>query len=239
MINFETVLYLYFLLIAILIYLYIHTVEHRILITGVVSILSSSTLVIGLINYVSNENVKIEQETKTNQKNYIDFISGSFDKIDNYYINNPKDLHSLFYEFYGYNNFPEKYSGNDKINDVNNSINNSTNNNIINNIDINNNNNDNNKDIDNVIDNITSIEYITLLKIIQYIEIMFIINEDIFKDLNFRNRIINYTNSKKFRRVLAYNKNNYSNAFLKKMSELKIIISSDIEVENISIPKIA
>ena len=238
MINFETVLYLYFLLIAILIYLYIHTVEHRILITGVVSILSSSTLVIGLINYVSNENVKIEQETKTNQKNYIDFISGSFDKIDNYYINNPKDLHSLFYEFYGYNNFPEKYSGNDKINDVNNSINNSTNNNIINNIDINNN-DDNNKDIDNIIDNITSIEYITLLKIIQYIEIMFIINEDIFKDLNFRNRIINYTNSKKFRRVLAYNKNNYSNAFLKKMSELKIIISSDIEVENISIPKIA
>ena len=120
MINFETVLYLYFLLIAILIYLYIHTVEHRILITGVVSILSSSTLVIGLINYVSNENVKIEQETKTNQKNYIDFISGSFDKIDNYYINNPKDLHSLFYEFYGYNNFPEKYNGNDKINNVNN-----------------------------------------------------------------------------------------------------------------------
>ena len=238
MINFETVLYLYFLLIAILIYLYIHTVEHRILITGVVSILSSSTLVIGLINYVSNENVKIEQETKTNQKNYIDFISGSFDKIDNYYINNPKDLHSLFYEFYGYNNFPEKYSGNDKINDVNNSINNSTNNNIINNIDINNN-DDNNKDIDNIIDNITSIEYITLLKIIQYIEIMFIINEDIFKDLNFRNRIINYTNSKKFRRVLAYNKNNYSNAFLKKMNELKIIVSTDIEVENISIPKIA
>ena len=238
MINFETVLYLYFLLIAILIYLYIHTVEHRILITGVVSILSSSTLVIGLINYVSNENVKIEQETKTNQKNYIDFISGSFDKIDNYYINNPKDLHSLFYEFYGYNNFPEKYSGNDKINDVNNSINNSTNNNIINNIDINNN-DDNNKDIDNIIDNITSIEYITLLKIIQYIEIMFIINENIFKDLNFRNRIINYTNSKKFRRVLAYNKNNYSNAFLKKMNELKIIVSTDIEVENISIPKIA
>ena len=68
---------------------------------------------------------------------------------------------------------------------------------------------------------------------------MFIINEDIFKDLNFRNRIINYTNSKKFRRVLAYNKNNYSNAFLKKMNELKIIVSTDIEVENISIPKIA
>lgn len=96
----------------------------------------------------------------------------------------------------------------------------------------------NNKNIDKIIDNITSIEYITLLKIIQYIEIMFIINENIFKDLNFRNRIINYTNSKKFRRVLAYNKNNYSYAFLKKMNDLKIIVNTDIEVENISIPKI-
>jgi hypothetical protein len=236
--DFTTILYLYFLLIIILIYLYIHTIKHRLIITGIVSILSSSTLVIGLINYINNEQLRNETETKTNQKNYIDFISGSFDKIDNYYINNPAELHSLFYEFYGYNNFPEKYSG--KINGINNNSinNNSINNNSINNNDVNNNNDDDNKDIDKTINNITSIEYITLLKIIQYIEIMFIINENIFKDLNFRNRIINYTNSKKFRRVLAYNKNNYSNDFLKKMSELKIIDSSDIEVENISIPKI-
>jgi hypothetical protein len=231
MIDFTTILYLYFMLIGILIYLYIYIVKHRVLITGIVSILSSSTLALGLINYVSSENIKIEQETKTNQKNYIDFISGSFDKIDNYYINNPKELHSLYYEFYGYNNFPEKYNGTDKINDKNN--------NIINNIDINNNDDENTKNIDKIITNISSIEYITLLKIIQYIEIMFIINENIFQDLNFRNRIINYTNSKKFRRVLAYNKNNYSNAFLKKMNDLKIITSTDIEVENISIPKIS
>lgn len=228
MLDFTTVLYLYFVLIAILVYLYIYVVKHRIIITGIVSILSSSTLAIGLINYVTSENDRNQQLAKTNQKNYIDFISGSFDKIDNYYINNPKELHSLYYEFYGYNNFPEKYNGTDKIND---------NNNIINNIDINNNGDENNKNIDKIINNITSIEYITLLKIIQYIEIMFIINENIFQDLNFRNRIINYTNSKKFRRVLAYNKNNYSDAFLKKMDELKIITSNDIEVENISIPK--
>lgn len=228
MLDFTTVLYLYFVLIAILVYLYIYVVKHRIIITGIVSILSSSTLAIGLINYVTSENDRNQQLAKTNQKNYIDFISGSFDKIDNYYISNPKELHSLYYEFYGYNNFPEKYNGTDKIND---------NNNIINNIDINNNGDENNKNIDKIINNITSIEYITLLKIIQYIEIMFIINENIFQDLNFRNRIINYTNSKKFRRVLAYNKNNYSDAFLKKMDELKIITSNDIEVENISIPK--
>jgi len=233
MLDFTTVLYLYFILIAILIYLYIHIVKHRILITGIVSILSSSTLALGLINYVSSENVRNEQEAKANQKNYIDFISGSFDKIDNYYITNPEELHSLYYEFYGYNNFPEKYKNNknfDKNSDIinNNGINNS----------INNDDNANGKNIDKTINEITSIEYITLLKIIQYIEIMFIINENIFQDLNFRNRIINYTNSKKFRRVLAYNKNNYSYAFLKKMDDLKIISETDIEVENISIPKI-
>lgn len=227
MLDFMTILYIYFMLIIILIYLYIYTVKHRILITGIVSILSSSTLVIGLVNYITSEISRTQQTTTTNQKNYIDFISGSFDKIDNYYMNNPLELHSLYYEFYGYNNFPEKYT-NSKINNVTSSIND----NSINN------NDDTNKNTDKTIDNITSIEYITLLKIIQYIEIMFIINENIFKDLNFRNRIINYTNSKKFRRVLAYNKNNYSSAFLQKMDDLKIIIDRDIEVENISIPKI-
>jgi hypothetical protein len=225
--EFKYILYFYFTIIVILIYLYINTLEDtRHVITGVVSILSSSTLAIGLINYVSTEKTRQEQENKANQKNYIDFISGSFDKIDNYYINNPEELHSLYYEFYGYSNFPKKYN-NSKINDKNN--------NIINNI---NNMNNNNKDMndDTKIDDITSIEYITLLKIIQYIEVMFIINENIFQDLNFRNRIINYTHSKKFRRVLAYNKNNYSYAFLKKMNELKIITTEDIQVENITIP---
>ena len=233
MVDFTIILYFYFILIAILIYLYVYVVKNRRLITGIVSILSSSTLVIGLINYINNEKVRDSQENKSNQKNYIDFISGSFDKIDNYYVNNPEELHSLFYEFYGYNNFPEKYEGKDKTNNNNNNNNVDINNNINNDND-----NDNNKNIDNIINNITSIEYITLLKIIQYIEIMFIINENIFTDLNFRNRIINYTNSKKFRRVLAYNKNNYSNEFLIKMNELKIITNSEIEVENISIPKI-
>lgn len=216
MIDFQTVLYLYFLLIAILIYLYIHTVEHRILITGVVSILSSSTLVIGLINYINNEKIKQDTDNKMIQNNYVEY----FDKIDGYYISNPKELQSLFYEFYGYNNFPEKYDSNDKINNKNN------------------NDNDNNKNIDNTINNITSIEYITIIKIIQYIEIIFIMNNNIFEDLNFRNRIINYTRSQKFKNVLAYNKNSFTYNFIKKLLDLQLIYVKDIEVENISIPKI-
>ena len=69
-----------------LIYLYIYTVKHRILITGVVSILSSSTIALGLINFANSEINRSQEQTKINQKNYIDFISGSFDKIDNYDI---------------------------------------------------------------------------------------------------------------------------------------------------------
>ena len=72
--DFTTILYFYFILIAVLIYLYIHTVKNRLLITGIVSILSSSTLVIGLINYISNEKDKNIQDTKTNQKNYINLL---------------------------------------------------------------------------------------------------------------------------------------------------------------------
>ena len=230
MIDFSNVLIFYFILIIILIYLYINLQQHRVIISGVVSILSSSTIALGLLNYVNSESIRQDSETKHNTKNYIDFISGSFDKIDNFYITNPKELHSLFYEFYGYNNFPEKYNqfGNTHINETHE-----------NEMSLHNNNN-NNDDNDNAskTKDISPIEYITLLKIIQYIEIIFIVNPNIFQDINFRNRIINYTNSSKFKKVLSYNKNNYSVNFIKKLDELHIIKFDDIEVENIPIPKL-
>jgi hypothetical protein len=209
MADFSIFIYLYILSLFILIISYVKLHKHRDVILGIASILSTATLAIGFLNYYNSEKNKYELEKKSNQKNYIDFISGSFDKIDNYYINNPKELHSLYYEFYGYNNFPEKYDE-DKKEYTN----------------------------ETKSDNITAIEYITLLKIIQYIEIMFIINENIFKDLNFRNRIINYTNSKKLKHVLSYNRNNYSQQFLNKMLELKIINNDEIQVENIPVPKL-
>jgi hypothetical protein len=194
----------------ILILLYIYTDTNRQLITGVVSILSGSTIALGLMNYINSENTRVNQEKATAKRNYIDFISSTFDKIDSYYLERPEDLHDLFYEFYSYSNFPINPLGKKK----------KTSDNEINN------------------GNITDIEYIVLLKIIQQINIMFITNPNIFEDLNFRNKIINYTRSNKFKKVLSYNKNNFSIDFINKLNELKIIDTNEIQVEQITIPSL-
>lgn len=207
--DFSIVFGAYFTIIAILIVIYIYADTNRQLITGIVSILSGSTIALGLLNYMNNENTRLMQQQYNERRDYIDFISSSFDKIDSYYLENPNDLHDLFYEFYGYSNFP--INSKREKNETNKNTNGS---------------------------NITDIEYIVLLKIIQQINIMFITNPDIFEDLNFRNKIINYTRSHKFKEVLSYNKNNFSSAFINKLNELKIINYNEIQVEQITIPKL-
>lgn len=206
--NFSFVIIVYFIVILILILLYIYTDTHRHLITGVVSILSGSTIALGLLNYISTENARKIQEENNKKKNYIDFISSTFDKIDSYYLQNPDELHDLFYEFYSYSNFPINNLRNKKEKNI------------------------------NINGNVTDIEYVILLKIIQQINIMFITNPNIFEDLNFRNKIINYTRSNKFKEVLSYNKNNFSSEFINKLNELKIINTNEIQVEQITIPSL-
>jgi len=205
--DFSIVFGTYFVIIAILIVIYIYAETNRQLITGIVSILSGSTIALGLLNYMNNENTRLMQQQYNERRDYIDFISSSFDKIDSYYLDNPNDLHDLFYEFYGYSNFP--INSKRKKNETN----------------------KNGSDI-------TDIEYIVLLKIIQQINIMFITNPDIFEDLNFRNKIINYTRSTKLKEVLSYNKNNFSSSFINKLNDLKIINYNDMQVEQITIPNL-
>jgi hypothetical protein len=205
--DFAIVFGAYFLIIFVLIVIYIYAETNRQLITGIVSILSGSTIALGLLNYMNNENTRVMQQEYNKRRDYIDFISSSFDKIDTYYLENPNDLHDLFYEFYGYSNFPINTVREKKERPKNNNGN-----------------------------NVTDIEYIVLLKIIQQINIMFITNSDIFEDLNFRNKIINYTRSSKFKEVLSYNKNNFSEEFINKLNELKIINTNEMEVEQITIP---
>lgn len=207
--DFSVVFGTYFLIIVILVIIYIYADTNRQLITGVVSILSGSTIALGLLNYINNENTRIMQQEFNKRREYIDFISNSFDKIDSYYLENPDELHDLFYEFYGYSNFPINTVREKKEKHKNRNGN-----------------------------NITDIEYIILLKIIQKINIMFITNENIFEDLNFRNKIINYTRSNKFKEVLSYNKNNFSDEFINKLNELKIINYDEIQVEQIAIPSL-
>jgi hypothetical protein len=208
----QVILYIYLTSIVVLITLYIKFRRYRLLISGITSILSSSTLAVGIVNYINTANNKAESDDKENRQNYIDFVSGSFDKIDGLYIDHPEQLHSLYYEFYGYGFFPQHFNNGDK-------------------------NNNENADIKHD-SNITAMEYITLIKIIQHLEIMYIANHSIFEDTTFRNRILNFTNSNKFRKTLAYNKNNFSHDFIEQLFDSRIIHRDQLDVEEISIPKI-
>jgi hypothetical protein len=197
--------------------------DNRIIISGIISILSSSTLVVGIINYVSSEKAKVENENKEAVKNYIEFISGSFDKIDNYFISHPKELHELYYEFYGDNFFPKNKDNKQNI-DYRESIEN-----IDNKV---------NKDKDKDSNNISPLEYIIILKIIQNMENIYIVDENIYQDIYVLNRISSYTKSKKLIKVLSFNKNKYDSKFIKKLNDLDLIKYSELEVENVSIPKV-
>jgi len=136
---------------------------------------------------MSNENTKQIQDAYNAKRDYIDFIGRSFDKIDSYYLENPNELNNLYYEFYGYSNFPVR--------------------NIKENINQNQNQRSDSNSLTEDKRKVTDIEYIVLLKIIQQINIMFITNEKIFEDINFRNKLINFTRSAKFKEVLSFNKN--------------------------------
>lgn len=211
-VNYSFILTMYFLVILILIIVYIYADTNRKLITGIVSILSGSTIALGLLNYMNNENSRKIQESYNQRRDYIDFIGGSFDRIDSYYLENPNELNELYYEFYGYSNFPIR----DKKGNINLKERNDT---------------DDKKKV-------SDIEYIILLKIIQQINIMFITNPGIFEDINFRNKIINFTRSHKFKEVLSFNKNDFSSEFIEKLNKLTIINNKDIQVEQITIPQI-
>jgi len=85
-------------------------------------------------------------------------------------------------------------------------------------------------------DAITSIEFTMINIIIESLNNMYIINPEIFDDLNIRNRILCFINSKKFKKILSQIKNNYSYHFINKLLEEQIITNKEIDVENVNIP---
>jgi hypothetical protein len=206
------IILLYVTLAISLISIYIYSSD-KILIKDIVAILSGTTIALGLLNYVGAERERIKREENENKINYINNVSSIFNKIDNLYLENSDQLHDLFYEFYGYNSFP--------LNNLNNQ-----NNNLI------------KSEKDKNEQNISSKEYIVINIIVEYLNNIFITNPEVYADLNFRNRIINYFNSNKLKKVLSYNKNNYSPEFIKALNINKFISTEEIAVESISIPKI-
>lgn len=213
--NFSIIIIIFVAMVCILAYLYINIIEYRNIISSLASIMSSMAIASGVLSYYYEEQLSMNIRANNDRDNYIKFISGSLDNIDAQYIASPKELHSLYYEFYGYNNFPQYYDN--VATDTNNT---------------------NNKENLSKSNPVTPFEYITILKIIQYISIMFVVNNDIFSETHFRNRILNFTQSPKLKYVLSHNKNNFSADFISKLVELKILQLDDMDVSVISIPKI-
>jgi len=190
----------YIILVIGIITLYIYMPNNKIL-TDSISILAGISIAMGILNFSY-----VEKQTEINKRvdkinNYVNNISGVFNKIDSLYVNNMKDLHNLYYEFYGFNNFPAPTTANSDQKQI------------------------------------TSLEYITIQMIIDYLYNIFITHPEIFTDINFKNKITTYTNSKKFKNVFAFLKNNYAPDFIKVLNERNFIKDSEIDIDNINIPK--
>ena len=194
------IFYIVIVLLLILLYFYL---PNKSTITDTIAIISGITVALGLLNIVNSDYEKIEKDMEERADNYINNVSEVFHNIDTMYINNSKDLNNLYYEFYGFNNFPVR------------------------------------KNTTNLDKNlITDLEYITIQKITDYLFNIFITNPEIYYDINFKNKIIDYTKSNKFKNVFSYIKNNYSPSFIKLLNDQQIIKNSDIYVESINIPKL-
>lgn len=213
----NTVFLFYFMFILFIITTYIYAPD-KLIVKDIVAILSGTTIALGLFNYVGSEKERNSREKKENKLNYINNVSSIFNKIDTMYLQYPEQLHDLYYEFYGYNNFPIKYT-NDK--ETGHKYSQSS-----------------DKPNDNKSNDITSIEYITINIIIEYVNNIYITNTEIFEDLNFRNKIMNYLRSNKFKQVLSYTKNNYSPKFIRLLNDQSFITDNELRVESIDIPSI-
>lgn len=192
------IIYGYIIMIGIMTIIYLK-LDRKDTLKDIVAILSGTTIALGLLNYVTIAKEKEKQEELQSKKLYIENISSLFVKINSEYIDHPEELNDLFYEFYGYNNFPLNKSKNN---------------------------------------NISSFEFMVINVIIEHLNNMYIINPSIFKDLNIRNRLLCFTNSRKFKRVLSHLKNNYSFDFISSLIKEGIIRKDEIDLESVSIPRV-
>lgn len=210
------IIVMYLLFVSMLISLYVYS-KDKLFIKDIVAILSGTTIALGLFNYINTEKERSDREKKEYSLSYISNVSSIFNKIDNLYLQYPDKLNDLFYEFYGFNNFPKNNKNKDKQAPQQQSVKDDIKNNLV--------------------DDVTDIEYITINILIEYINNIFITNPEIFEDINFRNKLINYLRSKKFKTVMSFTRNNYSPEFIKLLNDQNFILSSELSVETINVPK--
>lgn len=213
MINISQMIIVYVLLVLIVICTYFYTSE-KFIIKDIIAILSGLTIALGLLNYI---NIAIQNDIKKdkeNKQNYIDNISSIFIKINSLYLQYPNELHNLFYEFYGYNNFPLSNESLENTPTPSTSPTSSP----------------------TKSHEINSIEFMCINLIIEYLNNMYIVNPLILSDLNIRNRITCFTQSNKFKTILASIKDNYSPDFFEALNTEKIILHKELNNQNINIP---
>ena len=202
-----TFLYVSIVLIVITAYFYM---SEKVILKDLIAILSGLTIALGLINYITLQNETKKKNDLDSKRNYIDNISSIFVKINSFYLQYPNELHNLFYEFYGFNSFPQKCT-----NIVTPSV---------------------TPSVNNINDDINSIEFMVINIIIEYLSNMFIVNPNIFNDLNIRNRITCFTQSKKFKKILSVVKDNYSQEFIDSLNQEKIILINELGNQNVIVP---
>ena len=162
---------------------------------NIIGIATTAILFSGITNIILDNRERRKKKEQEDKNIFIEHNNENFIKIYKLFLEHPKELGNLFYDFYGQYGFPktdEKYSK--KIN---------------------------------------RFEYIVINVIIENLITMFIIDNNIFENLQFRNKIITFINSEKFKYVLARKKRDFPPEFIDKLLSKKIVLPKDLQVENI------
>lgn len=184
-------------------------VDNKKNVLDLVTILSGATITLGLLNYITLEQEKAAKAKDAEVKNYIEYVSGVFTKIDSLYLDYPDGLHDLFYEFYGYNTFPLRQQGEYMFKGTLEQSDRSK---------------------------ISAIEYVVINMIIEYLSHLYVANPTVFGDLIVQNKIKMYTQSNKLQKVLSYVKNNLPPDFVRALTEQGLIDPNVLQNEYIPVP---
>ena len=200
MIDKNYIQFIFFIIILILLIglyfnIYKKKPKYRLLFMNIIAILTTAIIFSGIVNIILDNKARKRKKEKEDKNIFIEHNNENFIKIYKLFLEHPKELGNLFYDFYGQYGFPKN---NDKYSKK-----------------------------------INRFEYIVINIIIENLITMFIIDNSIFENLQFRNKIINFIKSEKFKYVLARKKRDFPTEFVNKLISEKMVLPKDLQVENI------
>lgn len=228
--------YKYVIIVSVIIVVITSYMKYKSQVSAFINLLSGGTVIIGIFGYLDANSREQENKEKEKSEQYVNYVSRIFTEIDSLFTANPKELEVLFYEFYGYTNFPTPISV-IKENEMAVAAFKSTTDVIT---------------LDGTpipdyrpqyrltsankhfhLNNVTPFEYITILIIIEKIAALHKISPEFGKEKHIKNRIKNMTTSKKFGNVWLYCKYNYSEDFIQYLEENNFVSTADPKSVNI------